>query len=328
MWRTQTTLVALIGALLLSSANRASEVQPDSSLPNQLGWVQFEIVLGKISPGVCTSTKCRTRSFTNEKTGVKETFRVSPIQSRTAFEYDRTDGSKKLAISYHPDSGLEIDSSHGDIQVHLVQNLQGRVSVSVEPGGFEAEATGIWRLAMKHPEMFRQYIEPPLQYLRGDWRLTAFVARTQQQLPTVAAQGSAVSEDVVLRLVQQLRADAFSERNKAHKALIAIGSAALPILNSIEDYDLCSEQAKRLQAIRQQLKPRCNDTPGRVARMLRGDRTVWLAMLNHDDRHIRATAADHLTMLCGTTIQFDADADAIARQIQIGRLRDQLATRR
>ncbi|MCR9115488.1 MAG: hypothetical protein NXI22_00900 [bacterium] len=325
MWRISMATLAILGSTSFLSVAFGQSISPESSLPNQLDWVRFEIIFGRVQPGRCNSSKSRTRNLIDAETGVRQSYRVSPFEAGAIIEYECVSDDTQLRMQYDAQSGLELHSIKEGVELSFIQPTDGNITVTVEPGGFQTEAAGLWRLAMQHPELVKLHLEPALQMLHKSWRIGSFVEQVERQLPRAARSSKKVVERDVKRLIRELGSNAFSQRREAQIALLELGPGIIPILDGIDRFDLNAEQTARLKTIREQLTPIVGDTPGRTAFFVAGDRTVWIALLNHDHRNVRLAAADHLANLCGESFPFDADAEGLARQIQFSRLRDTLA---
>jgi hypothetical protein len=165
---------------------------------------------------------------------------------------------------------------------------------------------------------------PRLDALRSDWLLGRRAQRLEQALVSTAVSDETPDFERLHTLVERLQHPRFAVRQAADQELRALGQVAAGFIAGLKRRRLSAEQRLRLRQIRQSLQVSGGDTPTRTAAWLLGDKRVWVAMLESRELRSRQVAADHLAMLTGKSLEFDALASPAERDRQVHRLRAQL----
>jgi hypothetical protein len=181
-------------------------------------------------------------------------------------------------------------------------------------------------LYLAEPAVCRDHLLPLLELLRPDWRL----AETADRIVDVLMQGSTLDAPLPWRQwrrwVAELGADEFAVRRAANRQLRAAGPAIRSFLESYDTRRLDAEQRHRVRSILRVLASRSDNTsPEAIASWLSTDPRVWLAMLSDENPGQRQIAKDRLERLLEQPIEFDAAADAAARQGQIEAIKEQIS---
>jgi hypothetical protein len=124
--------------------------------------------------------------------------------------------------------------------------------------------------------------------------------------------------------VDSLGSKKFSDRENAQRELHRAGQAVVPYLKGLDESRLDAEQVARIRAIIAALSVDYEDRVDRVAAWLADDPRVWLALMQRDDPARRQAAGEHLGLLLGSPVEFDAEAAPGTRRAQVERLQQRL----
>ena len=97
---------------------------------------------------------------------------------------------------------------------------------------------------------------------------------------TLAVLHEQVSQDApqvgqIASCVCQLGSPKRSRRIMAENQLLAWGAPIIPAIEKLSAEDLDQEQSQRLRSVLERLRPRVNDTPASLARLLVNDQHFW-----------------------------------------------------
>ena len=183
----------------------------------------------------------------------------------------------------------------------------------------------IWHLMLVEPEAAKAHLLPILEFFRPGWNLAVSQDRITDALFANIDDEQAVPRQRWAKLLAQLSAARYAQREAADRQLRAEGKAVLSYLESLEVDKLDFEQRHRIRGIRKALtKGDDNDAPESIAAWLGGDPRVWLALLNQTDLKRREIAAKQLSRLLGEQITFDPASAPETRSQQIEALREKL----
>ncbi|MGE0758318.1 MAG: hypothetical protein AB7F89_18210 [Pirellulaceae bacterium] len=197
----------------------------------------------------------------------------------------------------------------------------------------EVQAPTFWHLLLGEGPMCRETLVPVLQRLRPTWRLWETAERVQAELLRHGQEPRDLQRSEVERLVGQLSASRFQERQVAAQQLEKSGPAVIPHLEALlaaaRQGQRCwsGEQRERLERVLETLRPLVADSPERVAEWLVDDEQVWLALMKAPEPATRKMAARQLARLRPEATGFDPDGEESNRQEQLAQLRLQLDRR-
>jgi hypothetical protein len=334
MWRTIRYVSATSVSLWLTAAARSQDVPATESLASELKWVQFEIVLGRVAALNPRYHNRRSEKTGDDGVGVRQSMSISADAGAVSVHYELLDPQQRLTVDLVNGGKTTMvrESRNGSAmrRVRFVQGAKGGSTLVVEAGGEQREycAADFWRLMLTEPRACREHLVPILEFLRPNWQL----AETAEQIQEALFQAACSSRKPLRRrlqlLVDQLGSKDFRRRQAADRELRSFGQAAMPFFDEMDEAGLDAEQRLRIRRIRAALAVQEGDTPLRVAAWLIDDKSIWLALMNHEDPSRRALAATELGRVCGQAIDFDPLADPSQRSRQIARLRVELADQR
>ena len=94
--------------------------------------------------------------------------------------------------------------------------------------------------------------------------------------------------------VRQLGSAKRSKRIIAENQLLAWGAPIIPMIENLSTEDLDQEQSQRVRTVLKRLRPRVNDTPASLARLLVNDQHFWTLIANQLSEGQLRLANQHL----------------------------------
>jgi hypothetical protein len=331
MWRTVSCCSAILAPLCLAAAAPGQDTATTEGLPARLEWVQFEVVLGRITALNPRYGGSRRNTSDDDATGVSQSMSISVHAGVPSIHYELLDPQRQLTVDLSDGNQLTIvvtprDGSSAE-RLDFVQDAKGRVALSVESDGQQLKYSGssLWHLLLAAPDPCRRHLLPILKFLRPNWHLAKQAENVERALFRAARSGQVSARERFRQLVAQLGDEDFQRRQAADRELRAFGQTVLTFLGDLDKRGLDAEQRLRIRRIRAALAVQEGDTSLRVAAWLIDDKSIWLTLMDHEDPSHRELAAKQLERLWGRVIDFDALAEPSERRAQIDRLRAQLS---
>jgi hypothetical protein len=311
--------------LSLSSA-RAGDL-PKESLLQRKGWVQFEIILGRI-----TALNPRHHEKTASSGGTKPTepHELTSMRfenGKVSLNYELLSEVRRVVIHLSDNNEFKIEQIPADDSglptVLFTQQSDGNVELTVTQGESQAQLSrpNLWQLLMSHPDMCKKHLLPLIGLVRSNWHLDERAERIKDAMFRVAVSNNRPPVAELNLLVEELADESFRKRSAADTKLRSYGQAVLSFLDKLDMKKLEREQRRRVRSIRQDLICDRGDTPERVAMWLIDSGSAWLNLVNHDSFEKRQLATQHLGRIIETPIEFDPAADATKRARQLSELR-------
>ncbi len=311
-----------VAAATVTSGSKASGAEPPSSpvyLPAQLQWVNFEMVMGRLTLSSARYRSNKTRTVLDEASGTRQVFSLSVERSGTTARFELNQPQSQLTITVKQNGSARLTlipledpgaiTPVQAVQVVFEQPSTGDMKLVIGSGSHarEYKAKSFWHLAIAQPEVTATHLTPLLHKLRPHWHLD--VAHNDLERAVLTAPAAyRVDRKRVTQLVQQLRANKFAERQQAYLELMEMGQGVLTVLDQFDRNTLDREQQFRIAAIRSSLTVTTGDTPARMARWLYEDQMVWLALMNRGELKTRRIAAARLTNITGNEHRVEEDA--------------------
>jgi hypothetical protein len=113
--------------------------------------------------------------------------------------------------------------------------------------------------------------------LRGQ-SLAALTAATQVAMLQPQATASVPDKASIQDCVDSLRSKRRSRRIAAERELLSWGTPIIPVIQGLASEDLDVEQVSRLSHILGRLRPRVDDTPSTLAKLLVNDHAYWTSI--------------------------------------------------
>ncbi len=335
-FRTMPAVLALVA--LLTPIAMAQDFDDDDqdavlapSLLSKLQIVHYGIISGRI---VAVSSHIGT-SMTHSRpadqaTGRRE--RVSIDVQTTGLpsvHYEMSSPREELMIEVVEADQLTIRRTAKDKKLNSLEFQQprrGDLVLSIGEGSQRTvmQAVSLWHLALAEPEVCRVELFPLLELLRPSWHLASLTGAIEESLSRWAVAHRVADRRVWQTWVESLGSPHFSERQAAERHLLDAGPAVLPFLEHFGRDLLDAEQRNRVRDLVALLDDDQEDTVDRVVTWLAADPEVWLSLLSRPDEARRRLAAQQLSQLLGSPVDFDAGAGAPIRADQLARLRVRL----
>lgn len=183
----------------------------------------------------------------------------------------------------------------------------------------EVQAADFRRLRLEYPDVVDRFLRPWLASVRAEGVLVPDETALRQVL--LDPPDDEALKAKVDRLVAQLDAQDYREREDAKAQLKALLPAAAPRLQSLDRTRLSAEQRDSIDRLLARFQPL---SPAQV-RALRACVHFLLDALLSEDAAVRAAALARLKERTGKDIALDAGLPAAGRAAAVAALRDKLA---
>jgi len=266
----------------------------ETYLPSQLKWVNFELVMGRLSIGSVRYGSNKTRTLLNEKTGVRQVFSIGVDPRGTTLRFELSRPESQLTVKVHQRGSAVITlvpiedaaaiTPVQAVRVQLDQPAKGdmKLCIGSGAGAREYKAKSFWHLAVSHPEIVARHLAPLLETLRPGWDLNLAVKDLEHAVISAPATHR-VDRRRAHTLVKNLALRSFRTRQEAYRELLDMGQGVLTYFDQLDTSALNREQRARISAIRRLLVVKTGDTPARVARWVYDDQHVWLALMQRSE---------------------------------------------
>ena len=327
MWLYRTGIAGVAAALLWSSPVFAEAPSSTSALARmtQSGWLQFEVVSGRI---VLSGSRSGSISTGSSSSGSNEKLSIRFSNSQRSLSYERSTPKEQLVVEITSSSRVSIRRNGKDdadvVPVHFTQVPDEPISLALGADERVAvyRAPTLWHLLIMQPEECQEHLLPLLQLLRPDWQLAETAAAMETALLRAASVGHLPDRTRWNRLVEQLADQRFARREAADRELRSAGPVVLGYLRELDFSRLDAEQQFRVRRIIRSLSTQAGgDTAEQFVAQLVSDPEIWLAMLSRREQSTRRLAARQLGVILDRTVPFDPTADPATRQEQIEQLR-------
>lgn len=217
------------------------------------------------------------------------------------------------------DQEEKLDDSGGKVDAAITLRVQGLDDDGNVTHKVELTAPDLKTLQREHPAEVNEYLRPVLRELDAEsvldvdptiaWQVFAADARPD---PEAAVK--------VQKLLPQLDAAGFAEREQAAETLKNLGPAGAVVLLQLDRSKLSAEQASRLDEI---LAP-YQQLDRLQAQRLGEDPAFLLSAMDSTDPELRRVASARLTKTVGGAIAFDPASAPEARHASVEALRKKL----
>jgi hypothetical protein len=306
------------------------------SLLARLQTVHYGIVSGRLVATSDRSDTSMTLNLTNQSR--RERVSIDVTTGLPTIHYEMTSAAEELLIDVTDAEQFSIRHTYKDparlgkdpirLGLEFQQERRGDLVLTLTDGGTKRtlRATSLWHLVLNAPKECRVELFPLLEMMRPSWHLASTSGAIEESLSRWAGAHRVADRRTWQQWVTELGSPRYAERQEAERNLLDAGPAVLPFLEHLEQGHLDAEQRIRLRGIIGLLDDDHEDTVERVVMWLAADPEVWLSLLSRPDESRRRLAADQLSRLIGSLIDFDPAADDAAREVQLVRLRTRLAT--
>ncbi len=313
---------------LAQVAPRVPRPQRGSGVSNNLRWLQFRVVSGRI----VTSSQLfgRQVSSSTKNNGREENLSINLANGIPNFRYELGTQDERVTISgTNADEMTVRREPRGDSiepLVELEQPIRGRLTLTIQ-GKEDAQprvvaGTTLWHMVLAEPEIMQQVLLPIVEVLQPDWKLGDLATKLEPALLQTVGQQRASGRKAWGALVAELTNDRFAARESADRKLRSVGAAVTPYLSSLDRRQLSAEQQIRIRRIIDSLNHDVADNSvERIADWMSWDPRTWIMLLDRPNETTRQTAASQLALLLEEPLEFDPLADEGIRREQLKRLR-------
>lgn len=281
-------LVAMIGLTIASTsalAQRpvaaqvpaaASSAAADSDFFATSGVAKFQFIQGRLC---LDPPRHRKGSQKRQLDGCYESVTVTAERGIPSVQYASQNSEHHLTLSVEQAYFVRIESwfPGSSERAILNQPRSGLITMQVTRGDLSDtyQAPTLLHLRHSNPSSFELHFGRLIRrLLRG--RSIAALSRAAEDamLRSPPSDSVPVFSDVV-DCVDQLRSSKRATRVAAHQRLLSWGTPIIPMLARLDTSTLDPEQTLRVQALQRRLRPKVDDTPATLAKLLVNDRSYW-----------------------------------------------------
>lgn len=290
-----------IGRLLSQETAVAESPFPDSpSLLRQQDKVRFHLLMGRLRVDPVRYRKGRQQSQARRAADgnrIDESLAVDAHRGYPQVHYCRRSRGRRISLDIDHRGGLSIRAGDESETTRMVitQPPQGPLVVRIDDrDASEQSHYATWiHFYVARPGDYDHYVGALIDDLLYPLRLTELAesahAESLAQIgsrhacsdETAEARGTTqpdrLDDASLAEWVEQLGANRLADRSAAHRVLLRQGISVLPRLQRLDVAELDAEQRARLQTLRAMLVPRGEDSPSRVAALIRDDHRYWVA---------------------------------------------------
>jgi hypothetical protein len=302
-WR---LLIAVYG---LSIADVASHAQrpPDDQRPALTrsasehagfftsGVVRFQLIQGRLCLDAPRHRKgCQNR----DQEGIYESITVTAQRGIPSMHYVCKTPTHHLTLSVQRAESVRIESWFPKLAERAVleQPALGPITWTHHRGDLSDEYTGATMLHIRGADAtsFDSHYGPLIERLLRGHSLQALTIATHRALLKQLDTASLPDRVSIQDCVHALRSTRRARRIAAQRQLLAWGTPIIPAIHGLRPEDLDSEQLSRLTHVLKLLRPRVDDTPSTLAKLLINDRVYWESISAALSRDQLAIANRHL----------------------------------
>ncbi len=240
------------------------------------GVVRFQLIQGRLC---LDAPRHRKGSQNRDEKGVYESITVTAERGIPSLHYVCQTPDHHLTLSVQKADSVRIESWFPKTSERSVLNQPeiGSITWTHSYGDLNRQHEGSTLLHIRHadPANFDLHCGLLMQrLLRGQSLLSLSDATRTVMLNQIA---STRLPDVasIQECVDQLRSRRRSQRMAAERQLLAWGTPIIPAIHQLSEDDLDAEQTQRVRCILNRLRPRVDDTPSTLAKLLVNDQTYW-----------------------------------------------------
>jgi hypothetical protein len=291
------------------------------------GWMKLRLEAGRIAVETAPLGNMTRTSSSSDAT---EQMSLRSDGFEASLSYQRESGGEKFTLEMDGRGRVRIArETKGDsptASVEFVQEPYKPLVFLVETGESKQVRRGrsLWELMIRDRAACREHLLPLLRLLEPDWQLDERAEAVEAELLRRAA-GPPPDRQRWVRLLDQLGAEKFSEREAAQRQFAEADTAALGFLQSLDFARLDAERQVRARRASEALALRLSgDRPHQVAAWLSGDPEIWLVLLARPEPAARQAAARHLEAMLGEPTGIDPAADPATQAARRRQLAERL----
>jgi hypothetical protein len=240
------------------------------------GVVRFQLIQGRLC---LDAPRHRKGSQNRDEKGVYESITVTAERGIPSLHYVCQTPDHHLTLSVQKADSLRIESWFPKTSERSVLNQPeiGSITWTHSHGDLNQQYEGstLLHIRLADPTNFDLHCGLLIQrLLRGQSLLSLSDATKTEMLNQIV--GTHQSDVTAIHeCVDQLRSRRRSQRMAAERQLLAWGTPIIPAIHQLSEEDLDAEQAQRVRCILNRLRPRVDDSPSTLAKLLVNDQTYW-----------------------------------------------------
>jgi hypothetical protein len=260
--------------------------------------VRFQLIQGRLG---LDAPRHRKGSQQRDEHGEYENITVTAERGIPSLHYVYKSNEQQVSLSVHQAHSLRIESwlIDSDERSVLKQPLYGPIAFSIRRGELDDQHEGPTLIHVRHsdPVSFDRHYGLLIERMLHGQSLQQISSNTEGIVLSRLCSESMPALEAVREQVDKLRSPRRGIRASAERQLLSWGTPVVAALNSISQQDLDSEQQARIHAIIKRLRPRVEDTPASLAKLLAGDREYWNSIASRLDPDQFVLANRHLKQL-------------------------------
>ena len=300
----------------------ASSASADTDFFATSGLVKFQFIQGRLC---LDAPRHRKGSQNRQLDGSYESVTVTAERGIPSVHYVSQNSKQHLTLSVEQAYSVRIESwfPGSSERAILNQPRSGLITMQVMRGDLNDtyEAPTLLHLRHANSASFDQHYGRLIhRLLRGRSVAELSQAAEDVMLRSTPSESAPAFSDVV-ECVDQLRSPKRATRVAAHQRLLSWGTPVIPLLARLDFSALDPEQTLRLQALQRRLRPKVDDTPATLAKLLVNDRSYWqqiagslnLAQLQLANQHLQRSGARPILMTADPETRVATSAAAAAK---------------
>ncbi len=318
-WQLLLAVFGLSVSCVASFAQRPPGDQPPASARSishadsffeTTGMVRFNLIQGRLCLDPLLHRKGSQR---REESGQHENVTVTADRGIPSLHYVFESAHQQITMSVHQATSFRLESwlLESNERCVLVQPESSPITLSLRRGDLTDDHRGATLLHVRHSDCasFDRHFGLLLERMLRGRTLPQISQATEtvvfQQIRTFRSPDIQMVRQQVDRLGSPRRAT----RMLAVRQLLTWGTPILPLLRSIPEYELDTEQKSQVAAIARQLRSGVEDTPASLANLVANDPTYWSAVASRLDRDQFQIASAHLQRLGGQPLEVPSVPD-------------------
>jgi hypothetical protein len=284
------------------------------------GVVRFQLIQGRLC---LDAPRHRKGSQNRDEDGIYESITVTAERGIPSMHYVCQTPDHHLTLSVQKADSLRIESwfPKSSERSVLEQPVFGEITWTHQRGDLKVVQQGatLLHLRQSDPVSFDTHYGLLVERLLRGQSLRNLSALTQSKMLKQIGATKMPDSESIHDCIDRLRSKRRSTRIAAERQLLAWGTPIIPTIHQLSAVDMDGEQADRLRNVLRRLRPRVDDTPSTLAKLLVNDPSYWSAIavgLSSDELRL---ANHHMEEFgCEGIIVPDDPAERIAASTDVG----------
>ena len=243
------------------------------------GVVRFQLIQGRLC---LDPPRHRKGSQNRDENGVYESITVTAERGIPSMHYVCQTPDHQLTLSVQRADSMRIESWFPKLgeRAVLEQPAVGAITWEHDRGDLHDQHQGQTLLHLRHadPVNFDLHFGMLAQRLLRGQSLQALSEATRTKMLSQIETTATPDAETIQRCVDRLRSSRRAKRVEAERQLLAWGTPIVPTIQAFPSEELDSEQKERLRIILCRLRPRIDDSPATLAKLLINDTQYWGAV--------------------------------------------------